>query len=51
MKRQVEYEQARRKELETQRRTLRAVEFRQTLEQKERVKYEEKIKDFEWDRV
>ena len=47
----LEYEQTRRKELETQRRTLRALEFQQTLEEKERVKQLEKVKDFEWDRV
>ena len=36
--------------METQRRTIRAVEFKQTLEEKERVKYEERARDFEWDR-
>ena len=41
----------RKKEVETHRRTIRAAEFRQTLEEKERVKYEEKIKDFEYERM
>ncbi len=49
--RKLEYEQRRKKELETQRRTMRALEFRHTLEEKERVKQIEKVKDFEWDRV
>jgi hypothetical protein len=41
----------RKREVETHRRTIRAAEFKQTLEEKERVKYEEKIKDFEYERV
>ena len=47
----LEHEQARRREVETHRRTIRAVEFRQTLEEKERVKHEERARDFEWDRA
>jgi hypothetical protein len=41
----------RKREVETHRRTIRAAEFKQTLEEKERVKYEEKIKDFEYERL
>ncbi len=41
----------RKREVETHRRTIRAAEFKQTMEEKERVKYEEKIKDFEYERM
>jgi hypothetical protein len=40
----------RKREVETHRRTIRAAEFKQTIEEKDRVKYEARIKDFEYDR-
>jgi hypothetical protein len=46
----MEMEQERKKELEEHRRTIRAAWFRETLEAKDRVKHEEKIKDYQWDR-
>ncbi len=42
---------ARKKELEESKRVLRAVEFKQTIEEKERVKMEERMRDFEFDKM